>query len=550
VLAINTKNYAFIQELIKLWFKKYQDSHHLIVGEEEEDEDVFEVKKKSAKTLKALVGVFVQPKISPLEIPKISNSHGCTMCSEKDICLFKPDWKDKSVEKYFLNLLIIENEQLAYEILNTFIKSDSLNIETSIYLDHIEPCEEFNSEALLYQRPLTPAETIYIYKKMSLVTHPVVKTLIAEKYYNFAQVPFWVETFRNMGLLILWLAFAVMEYYSIRHYYSGSNQAGKIILLILVILFFCWDVIEECRQIYYIMRRVIGYKKWVKSEYKEYKHNDSRKTYAIGQTNKSEKYSLINKEARIFQNLPQPYKSVDNVLDWMTILLQFISLLIHFIDIGNHTDTIARVSVIFAYLTVILVWVRQLLTVNGFFPGIDLVCMLRLLGPYILKFGSLYSRILIPFFLLFWAMFDGLHIPQSSMFSYWKECETYTFNLPYKGVGAFNSSGYADVCKPSLAINGFANFYDTLFTVFQMIFVNLTDFDTMKKVQNEMAPILIAIFVILNGVIGLNFFIGLMSGVLSGGAHTEAHKSMVNYFFYLIHCSKYLIINGKCSVSF
>ena len=240
---------------------------------------------------------------------------------------------------------------------------------------------------------------------------------------------------------------------------------------------------------------------------------------------------MINKEARIFRDLPQPYKSVDNILDWLTILFQFASLLLHFIDIGNHTDTIARVSVCFVYLTVIIVWVRQLLTVNGFFPGIDLVCMLRLLGPYILKFGFLYAKILIPFMLLFWAMFAGLHIPQYSMSLFWRECESLKYNIPYDGVGGFNSSSFTDACQSSVSIDGFANFYDVLFSVFQLIFAILTDFDDMKKVQNEMAPILVAIFIILNGVIGLNFFIGLMANVLSGGdtKNIEAHKSMVSF---------------------
>ena len=271
-----------------MWFKKYHESHHLIVGhenEDEDDEDVLQVKtkKNTFRAIKAMAGVLVQPKIGPLNEemmkPKNLSSHGCASCNS--ICLFKPDWKDKSVEKYFLNLLIIENEQLACETLNTFMKSDSLTLETSIYLDHIEPCEDLTDEASsFYERPLSPAETIYIYKKMSLATHPVVKTLISEKYTNFAQIPFWVETLRNLGLLIVWLAFAVSEYYALKHYYSGSNQAGKIILLILVLVFFCWDVIEECRQIYYIMRRVVGYKKWVMSEYKASKSDERRKTYA------------------------------------------------------------------------------------------------------------------------------------------------------------------------------------------------------------------------------------------------------------------------------
>ena len=133
--------------------------------------------------------------------------------------------------------------------------------------------------------------------------------------------------------------------------------------------------------------------------------------------------------------------------------------------------------------------------------------------------------------LLFWAMFAGLHIPQYSMSLFWRECESLKYNIPYDGVGGFNSSSFTDACQSSVSIDGFANFYDSLFTVFQLIFINLTDFTNMKKVQSEMAPILVTVFVIFNSVIGLNFFIGLMANVLGGGdkENIEAHKSMVSF---------------------
>jgi transcriptional regulator with PAS, ATPase and Fis domain len=70
-----------------------------------------------------------------------------------------------------------------------------------------------------------------------------------------------------------------------------------------------------------------------------------------------------------------------------------------------------------------------------------------------------------------------------------------------------------------------------------VIFIADVDYDNMKLVQNEMTPILLIIFIILASVIGLNFFIGLMSNVLSDGAYNqvESMKSIEILGFILQH---------------
>ena len=51
--------------------------------------------------------------------------------------------------------------------------------ETLIFLDHVEPYENLKlNNKSKYERPLTPIETIYIFKKSNLVILPVIKTLI------------------------------------------------------------------------------------------------------------------------------------------------------------------------------------------------------------------------------------------------------------------------------------------------------------------------------------------------------------------------------------
>lgn len=181
---------------------------------------------------------------------------------------------------------------------------------------------------------------------------------------------------------------------------------------------------------------------------------------------------------------------------------------------------------IFIYL--FQVWLRQLLVVNGIFPGIDLVCMVRLIGPYIISFGFLYIRIYIPFLLLFWALYSGSRVPQEIMKTNWRECESIVYQVPYTGSQPLNISFYSSVCQQSVNVDGFANFYDSIYSVFRFIVVDNYDFASMKLVQNELSPILSAIFIILSSVIGLNFFIGLMSNVLSEQAYNmvDSHKSM------------------------
>jgi hypothetical protein len=230
-----------------------------------------------------------------------------------------PDWEDpmtSRLERYYLSLLIRDNEQLANEILNTFIRTDVLKWETLVYLDHIEPCENLKENKVSkYERPLTPIETIYIYEKSSLVIHPVVKTLIDQKYYDFVQYLFWIETIRSISLVVLWTVFSVYENFTIKHYYNLPIKYDKLILLIFLCFFFAWDVVEEVSQIYYAAKRLNGYRRWAHREYKNLRSNKKREDATMPKIDheKKLKYSLVDKEIRDIKNLPNPYNNIDNV---------------------------------------------------------------------------------------------------------------------------------------------------------------------------------------------------------------------------------------------
>lgn len=550
VMAISSQNYEFIEELIKMWLEQYDSTHHSIQDYDFFDSDSMNQNQESFFNFFSHIKDLIrrEKKVSDSSIKKNDSAyfHGCKSCKSQDLCLFKPNWNDENSksERYFLNILIRDNENLSRKVLNTFYKTDILRWITFVYLDHVEPVENIsmnNDNQSTYIRPLSPVETIYIFDKTELVIHPVIKTLIDTKYYDYAQIPFWLDTFRGIGLLAVWTAFSIFENYSIRHYYGGDNKAGKIVLLVFVFLFFVWDLIEEMRQIYYVLRRINGYKKWVKIEYEKLKQkekfHDNTSVSNIKLSNKITKYSLIEKEARAIEKLPVPYKRFDNVLDWIALMFQFISLLTHLIDIGDHTNTRAEIHITISYMTTIFIWLRNLLTVYGAVPGIDLVCMLRLIGSQFYRFFFLYIRILIPFLLIFWAMYGGYQIPQTIMTKYWKECETIKYSIPFDSTSSLNRSYFSDVCQSSISVDGYRNFYDTIFTVFQLIFANYAEYNNMKSLYNEFSPIIISIFIIMTNTIGLNFFIGLMSNVLSSGAYksVDSVKSMELLGYVLQH---------------
>lgn len=556
-----------------MWFQYFHSDHHT---SHEPDQGLSTIESTFDAIKRRMTVLHSSRHANTLLLPSTGFiSHGCSQCSKYDTCLFKPDWSDKEQEsgKYFLNVLIRENPQLCLEILNTFYNTDILKWQTNIYLDHLEPCElnEDNLEKDRFERLLTPLETIYVNNKTELVTHPVVKALIDEKLNGYAKASLILDMIRQIGLLVLWTAFACHENYSLKHSYTRETTAGKIVLIVLCILFFLWDVVDEILQIYFTVRRLNGHKNWVikmqekakdviidmtkrsssnKKKNEEaneshdftkpvkYKSLDETKEKEEEENNESiekqrNKYFLVEKEVRAINNISSPYKRADNIIDWMTSVIQLATLITHFIDIGQHNDLIARVHMIISTINVIVLWLRQLLVVNGLIPAANLVCMLRLLGVDIVRFGFLYIRIYIPFLLLFWVLFGGINVSEDVMSTYWKECEYVNYGIAYKG--SFNmtaykidSSQFPFNCTPNVNVNGFENFFNSMFSVFRFIVVDNYDFDNMKLVQDVLAPIICALFLILSAIIGINFFIGLMSNVLSEGAFNsvEAHKSM------------------------
>jgi hypothetical protein len=119
----------------------------------------------------------------------------------------------------------------------------------------------------------------------------------------------------------------------------------------------------------------------------------------------------------------------------------------------------------------------------------------------------------------------------------WKECEAINYKIPNDYINITNLTYYANLCSYTVNVDGFSDFYNSIFTVFRMILANISDLSNMQLIQSRFSQIITTLFIILSNIIGLNFFIGLMSNVLSGGAFfdVESHKAMELLGYVLQH---------------
>ncbi len=128
--------------------------------------------------------------------------------------------------------------------------------------------------------------------------------------------------------------------------------------------------------------------------------------------------------------------------------------------------------------------------------------------------------------------------------TFWRECEAINFKIPYNITG--NLTDFVSICTPNITVMGFSNFYDSVFTVFSMMFANISDLPNMQLIQYTISPILTTMFILFSSIIALNFFIGLMSNVLSGGAfaEVESHKSL-EMLGYILQCEWRLSVERR-----
>ncbi|CAF2107529.1 unnamed protein product [Rotaria magnacalcarata] len=253
------------------------------------------------------------------------------------------------------------------------------------------------------------------------------------------------------------------------------------------------------------------------------------------------------------------YYSLNNLFDWFVYICCIVTLITHFIDVGDHTVMLARSHMYVASITVILIWFRFMVffrTISISFKTLraklveiklgELVIMVRMMFDDIIRFLSVFSFLLLPYALVFYAVFGGKQIVYADYTATPKLCETallycpieeiptpfdgtteslqgpnrYIFNgtSPVVGDLCFQATDACRIIEP----NGFDTFYSLLFSMFRIALVDEIPMDSFNLIDHFFAAFVCGTYLLFTAILAVNIFIGLISNALQ----TEAFSTV------------------------
>ncbi|CAF3799543.1 unnamed protein product [Rotaria socialis] len=253
------------------------------------------------------------------------------------------------------------------------------------------------------------------------------------------------------------------------------------------------------------------------------------------------------------------YYSLNNLFDWFIYICCLVTLITHFVDVGGHTVMRARSHMYVASITVILIWFRFMVffrTVSVSFKTLrsklveiklgELVIMVRMMFDDIIRFLSVFAFLLLPYALVFYAVFGGKQIIYADYKATPKLCETallycpieeittpfdgtteslqgpnrYIFNgtSPVVGDLCFQATDACRIIEP----NGFDTFYSLLFSIFRIALVDEIPIDSFNLIDHFFAAFVCGTYLLFTAILAVNIFIGLISNALQ----TEAFSTV------------------------
>ncbi|CAF0798799.1 unnamed protein product, partial [Didymodactylos carnosus] len=240
-------------------------------------------------------------------------------CEKCNICIYKS--LDNSMQTFLALLFSDESSSIALDIMDSLVVINEAQKSVHLYLDHIEPWEEFDkiylndSSRLINQlvftasskkrkvlpttadksskmlsaqrgsfsyglppsrpsitskfrpdgtqfRTITPLEAIYFHERIDLVTHPLIKGLIKWKWDRYAAKHFYIKMSLELLFLTLWTCVSLLEPFPVRYVYHFPKHIWRCILWAASLGFLIWEITHELFEIHYARQRYGDYLLW------------------------------------------------------------------------------------------------------------------------------------------------------------------------------------------------------------------------------------------------------------------------------------------------
>ncbi|CAH1796077.1 unnamed protein product [Owenia fusiformis] len=355
-----------------------------------------------------------------------------------------------------------------------------------------------------YDAPLTALETVYLFEREDIVTHPLMAELIESKWKTGVRWWALVSFIKTLALTSIWTAIGLAIDYDIRHRYDFPAHAWRIVLLILGIALLAWEIVEDALGLFFSRKRISGWLQWRKAKQERYEN------VMAGNGDKVRLQDKHRTDATDLAPINIKVISIRNFFDWFCYCWVLIALISHLVDVANHTEPTARIHARLGIIMVIFLWLRLIAALRICKRLFHIIQLVKLIAVDILCFLCLFTMLFFPYSFAFWAIFGQNKSSQPDMFANESQCGDAARNCNDNGVC---DSANCDIIQ----VSGFQSYYSMLFIVFRMALGGVHDYDTMYQIDDVIPSLLIASFLLFCLMIGMPFYIAYLSNKLQRG---------------------------------
>lgn len=375
-----------------------------------------------------------------------------------------------------MSFMISKMPPVAKGALDQFHTTDRGNRRQYFYLNHLEPyLPDENGAYVSCAR--SPLHCVVYYKQMELIMHPVFKRLLDVKWDQFG----WRGTIKNIFVhaffVLVWTALGVTLHFgddSITNYYKPPRD--YIWRIVLESLACCMTLYFICLEFQEISASKKSHRNW-----KRWRIDELEKDLQFSHPRWPEERKYLEMERNdILDSGISYFNDAWNYFDWVTYgwILGIIVTRIFAVVLASDVARSLHPKV-FA-IALIFIWLRLMKVFRAFITLGPFIVMIGHIIDDTLKFGFLYFILYVPYVCAFWMTFGGA-----------------------ENAAVMRANG--------LDGDGWENFNDLMYSVWQLTVVGNYPWDSLLVVDRLMAQILCGTYLAVSAIVMINIFIALMS---------------------------------------
>eukprot|EP01135_Chromosphaera_perkinsii_P012386 Nk52_evm1s2656 gene=Nk52_evmTU1s2656 len=369
-------------------------------------------------------------------------------------CLIMMISRTPGVAKLALNKLMVLDKAARKR---KFILSPLENLDESAIGDAQKEYAAMLSKSALKE--------IVTHNVLSLVTHPVIKRLLHRKWNAFGyrgqciRMGVYFMFILTWTLGTLWAPGSTLSTYSDAG--NGVWRLGIEVIGIIILVHYVWKEVWELNR---ARKAHVRWKKLrlaeIEEDMKYVPHDMTWPDYEF--------YRQQHRDVRLTIPLGEYFFDPWNYADWSSYILMTAATVLHVLNVVDGELAKRNDHVVMLSFALIVAWIKVLKFARAYETFGPFVVMLGKMSGDVVKFVFLYSVFLIPFTASFFMIFEETDVV------------------------------------------GYKTFPDSMMSLFRMTVIDF-DYGALETAQPQLAPLLVALWIFISGILFVNLFVAMMS---------------------------------------